>query len=68
MNTIDFTKVNPGYECLMNTPFAVIVTSEMMKHLQKICVRRLIMAENLKFQENYERQNMTCLNIANLMR
>lgn len=46
MNTIDFTKVNPGYECLMNTPFAVIVTSEMMKHLQKICVRRLIMAEN----------------------
>jgi hypothetical protein len=38
--------VNPGYECLMNTPFAVIVTSEMMKHLQKICVRRLIMAEN----------------------
>ena len=46
MNTIDFTKVNPGYECLMHTPFAVIVTSEMMKHLQKICVRRLILAEN----------------------
>lgn len=46
MNTIDFTKVNPGYERLMSAPFAVIVTSEMMKHLQKIYVRRLILPEN----------------------
>lgn len=46
MNTIDFTKVNPGYEYLMNTPFAVIVTSEMMKPLQKICARRLILTKN----------------------
>ncbi|XP_052066446.1 toll-like receptor 4 [Mytilus californianus] len=47
METIEFIRVNSGYRelQLLASPEAVILTSEMMRHLQKICVSNLILAE-----------------------
>ncbi|XP_076103648.1 toll-like receptor 2 type-2 [Mytilus galloprovincialis] len=47
METIEFIRVNSGYRQpkLFASPKAVVITSEMMRYLQKICVSNLILAE-----------------------
>ncbi|CAC5399147.1 TLR2 [Mytilus coruscus] len=47
METIEFIRMNSGYRepKVFASPEAVILTSEMMRHLQKICVSNLILAE-----------------------
>ncbi|XP_052070760.1 toll-like receptor 4 isoform X3 [Mytilus californianus] len=47
MNEIKFEEVNPGYcDGSVRSPYAVIVTANMMKYLQNICVRKLSMIKN----------------------
>lgn len=46
MRMIQFTRVNPGYKCPIETPSAVILTRQMMQHLQKICFNTLVLTEN----------------------
>ncbi|XP_076103661.1 toll-like receptor 4 [Mytilus galloprovincialis] len=47
METIEFIQVNSGYRgpTEVAAPDAVIITSEMMRYLQKICVSNLILSE-----------------------
>ncbi|CAC5392721.1 unnamed protein product [Mytilus coruscus] len=47
MNEIKFKEVNPGYcDGSVRSPNAVIITANMMKYLQNICVRKLSMIKN----------------------
>ncbi|CAC5398976.1 unnamed protein product [Mytilus coruscus] len=54
MRVIQFTRVNPGYKCPIETPYAVILTRQMMQHLQKICFNTLVLTENgiVDFEHN----------------
>ncbi|VDI33992.1 Hypothetical predicted protein [Mytilus galloprovincialis] len=47
ISMIDFTEVNPGIcDGPLHFPSAVIVTKEMFKHLQKVCIKNLVLMED----------------------